>query len=255
MKKRPTPDWMEDYIEGKLEGARLEEAEAELAGSPELQRLVAIERELPRALGGASAMRSLAEEVAKGGRTRRSNTWQKPVFIAAALVSLAVIAILAGQLFKKSPTVEEIVFARYFNPETISPNGLRSINEEVSSEIARLRLDSLQAFYTEKNYPEAIRIMQVLRPEVEEKYLSNFNLDLGKLYLLTGDAKKAVEALERVQVGAVSEKSWYLAMAFLLSGDRPEAEARLRTIATTEGHPYQESAARALEELRGKVKG
>ncbi|MBX2928176.1 MAG: hypothetical protein KF852_10105 [Saprospiraceae bacterium] len=249
MEKRPIPDWIEDYIEGKLEGERLKEAEEQLAGDAELRQFVAIGRELPRALGSVVALRRIAEDVVKAGRAPRKETWRKPIFIAAAIVSFVIVAILAGQFFQKPSSVEKAVFARYFNPEIAPSNLLRAIKTE-NTETDSLQLDSLAQFYIEKNYPEAIRILQTIRPKVEEKYLSNFNIELGKLYLLSGKTAEAVEALERVQVGYVNEKSWYLAMAALLDGDHREAATRLRAIAATEGHPYRKEAEKALEELK-----
>jgi hypothetical protein len=104
----------------------------------------------------------------------------------------------------------------------------------------------IELAYTQKNYRLALELLQQNKPSAPS---SAYELLMGQLWLLEAQPDSAIAHLNRVNIGAMEEKHWYLALAYLRLDDVKNAEKQL-VIAEKGSGPFAEKAKRLLIPLR-----
>lgn len=106
--------------------------------------------------------------------------------------------------------------------------------------------------YNQKNYQQAIVLLEALLRDTAFTARSEANLYLGLSRLNVGQLQQSVEAFRQVGQGSYwwDHAQWYEALALLKADDLNAAKAKLQTIENQTGSIYKSKAAELLRQLQ-----
>ena len=183
-----------------------------------------------------------AEQLAQQG-IRRTPTafsvWKRSWLAAAAIVLLAMA--LGVWIWANASNAETLALEMIQTGEPIRLSAAFRGDSMPETTINALAL----AAYEQKNYPNAIQILQ----SNPSNGASN-RLLLGMCYLYSANYTGAVEVFQSIlseQESAVAE--WYLALAYIQAGNTTAAQVLLQKIQRSASSPYSSQAAQMLTSL------
>jgi tetratricopeptide (TPR) repeat protein len=234
-----------DLIEGYLLGALDEEArrkfEERMAGDREMQKEVELQRSLMYFLQDAKGLElRRALDDADQNFAGKTVPLVRKVLPWAAAIALVIVGVgLAFWDF--SPQAQASLFETYFEPY---PMVLSQRSGDAS-------MQSLIAAYESGRYGEALGHIEQWASDSVLSAAGTFYQ--GMCLLALGEGQRAAAALQKVidrrDPLFTTQAQWYLALAHLQSGHKPEARALFETIAETPGHYKSDAAARVLGEM------
>ncbi len=205
-------------------------------------------------------LRELASAVPEQKPDRREDPWDREVVSAKSPISrkvaphrprgllLAVLIVFVlgfGLYMYFNPTTTgEQLFNRYFEPYPVSTYEQMTEGSDY--------LPAAFEDYQLGRYAEAVARFEAgtANPTTGPAYNFYYALSL----MATGQHTQAIPLLEplaaeTMTTGLKQPAEWYLALAYLDSGQTAEAQSRLERIAATDQHPMQGQAAALLREL------
>jgi hypothetical protein len=250
MTEREKIELIEAYLRGDLAEAQRATVE-KLLRDESFQKAVEEQREIREALGSSkvNAFRRIVREVVE---ERRPEVKKPPILSRRLLVSAAGIVVLlvaAWWIFKPGLSLEEKLFARYFEPTAVV--GIfrnADIPAEGGDEMLQIQKE-IDSLYRRQDYGQALSRMETYGAQFPDVRSSDYYYWSGLLYLFTDQPEKALMAFDSIQIGYPFEKAWYTGLAWLKAGDRRQAEAVFSDIARSES-PYREEAEEILEGLK-----
>ncbi|GJM35870.1 MAG: hypothetical protein DHS20C18_48710 [Saprospiraceae bacterium] len=216
---------------------------------PGFQKEIDRHRELQEAIGSSryNKMREITHEVMHEARKEKAikriyaRRW---LFLAA---GVAVLALASWWIFSSLDNHEERLFSQYF--EVPASLGIARGDMPTNSQQSEVLQGTIDALYREGAYQEALSLLESKGNQLPSFQSSDYYYWLGILFLKTNQAEKALEALNEINIGHQNEKAWYLALAYLKSGQTQQAKAIFDSI-TQSNSPYRRDAANVLENLR-----
>lgn len=241
---------LEAFLRGELSDEADENFRQLLRTDPGLQAELNLRKEMEEALGPSplNDFRASVRQVVLDNRPAPRSFRGPLLWLLAA--GLTLILIVAWMLLRPSrPNTDARLFADYFQaPANLGWTTQQRSGGEPGTPQGIL-LDSL---YQAKNYAASLNMLEKQAQNPGFQPSSTYYFQLGILQLANREPGRALENLDRVEVGYRYEKQWYRALALLLSGSaRPETEAALRGIVQSDS-PYKKDAADLLRRMDGK---
>ncbi|MBO0949633.1 tetratricopeptide repeat protein [Fibrella forsythiae] len=204
----------------------------------ELRQEVDIQQQIQDGLDAVVMQRQLAAMRTGIGRQQRL---RRTVRYASAFVLLC-LAFTGGFFWYQSTQTltPEQAFMAYYEPE---PNAREDAVQPAGLAAAR-------AEYYAEHYPEALRLLTSIPPDS----LGLVSYYRGITLLAMSRPNDAIPALSSVSqspdLSLRQRADWYIALAYLKTGDTTKARQTLQVISDNNTHPYREWATDVLEKLR-----
>lgn len=236
-------DRIERYLHGAMTPGELDEFTKQLSKDPELAKAVELHRELGETLAGEGVhqLRQTLQQVNSqwknnsGGGFLRILKSPRVMAIAASLLLLIGFFAWYGH---QGPSLESLADAN-FAPLPLQTQ-MGSYEDE---DIPKIRNEANQA-YIARNYAKAAELFEELA-RLEPFNLNN-QLFAGICRLGNRQPDEAIAALQPLADGddqhVQSEASWYLALAFMKTGNLPSTRSYLSKVVEVKGYSWQKAA-------------
>ncbi len=164
---------------------------------------------------------------------------RRMIWLAAAAAAVLVLAVLSVVFWPRTQLAPEALFAAHFAPK--SAPGERGSTE---SDLWPRALDH----YAAREYATAIGNFDRLLADSSFQFPDQALLYQGISYLALDQTQAAIERLEQVSPEKYEhdDAQWFLALAWLKTGEAQKARHTFQFIAQQKSHPYQAQAQQLL---------
>jgi tetratricopeptide (TPR) repeat protein len=260
MKDEDKNEWIEQYIQGNLNGQKLEAFEKQLAADSNLQKEVALEKSIIKNLKRAGRndwtmklesfhQEIIAEDLPASSQENRftisassKKAWYSgPYFMAAAatVLLLLVATVLFFSLRASSP---EKLFVAYYTPYSSIEQTKRGSNENLTE-----RKKAFEAYVAGK-YVESISLFQSVLIKGQDEsvlfYLGNAYLSADRPQEAENTFKSYLATYQEFE----AEAEWYLSLSYLKQKKTQEAK-QLLTAISAKNNEYSDKAKDLLSKL------
>lgn len=243
---------IEKYITGKMSREEKSDFEKVMKEDKKLRKEVATYRDIIAGIEHAEtdAFTSMMQDWEQKLKTQQQPQPAKVrslfrpgviVAIAAAVVLLLTFIFVFNPFTSGTTDPFQAAFQPYPDEITIMGDG----NGEFDQKMA----NKAMAFYNAENYREALPLLKTLADDNPE--IAVLRLYQGIAEMQTADftaATASFSALQNTSYARIAE--WYQALTQVRYDNSAAAKTILKTIANTQGHPYQKQARELLEELK-----
>ena len=236
-------DWLEAYLSGEMSESERIAAQAKIKENPEIQAQLSDLEDMYTVLK-VHNRNLLKKTLQKADQETKSRTAApKQVFMKYAIgIAASIILLFVAYWFLQSSSSPQELFAAHFEPY---PN-----YEIVRGEENQNSFSKAMYAYDQNDYRNAISLMESLL-EKESKQ-EDLLLYLGVAYLANQQTQSAIQTLQELhQLPSQkyeAQSNWYLAMAYLQSGNAEQAKIYLKKL-IEESSTYQEKAQKILKQL------
>lgn len=245
---------IEDFVDGLLEGADLEEFRLELRDNKDLRAEVNLRKQINALLAenDISALKKelqVAKENTKSKKIRMllpENTLEQPRFWRNSVAIIILLLGIAGVLGNGIVSVDSI-YESYYEVPSWSPE--RSVANDVSY------LQKANLAYTAGDFNQVIQILGTIPGNVAQNPVFQFYqaASLQKL----GKYKEAIPGYGRIIDNGdnlfIEEAEWYRSLCYLKMGNKWEATQQLLAVINRKGY-YADEAKIVLRRLRYSLK-
>ncbi len=232
---------IEKYIDNSINDLELLEFKEKLRGSPEFREAVEFQIKLIANIEALEKKR-LKEELTlmfadiPPEKKSDSDSVKKWFLVAAGVLVL----LTATMIWRLQALNNEALFDKYYEP--FPAKGI------VRGDIPDTEIDQIMYTYSAGEYTDVIAMIE--NQMSRDVYFEGQKLYLGNAYLQTSKMEKAVQSFESIPLESRyrMDGKWYLALAFLKTGDEQSAKKILQGI-SEENSIYRSSAKKLLEDL------